>query len=185
MPFVGIESRTDESVPLGHRQILLLHPAGDHVWIELTELENEMFSNGWAAPGESIQIDRRVRSIGSLAEDRDEQWEVFRRQQPVRFVDDRSDPHTTGRPAAQVVQTIHHRVPVSAEIAGELQGFRERPVDTLLSRQIAGVEAVDTPPLGFQNRQLPKNLDITLGNEEDPGLRSPRDVETSHFCITL
>lgn len=100
-------------------------------------------------------------------------------------MDDAHDPDSTGDSTTQVVQAVHHGVPVSAEITGELQGFRERTVDSLLGHQIARVEVADTPARRLHPRQLPMNLGHPLGNEDDPGFRGPCDVETGHSWITL
>ena len=80
MPFLGIESGSDKSVPRGDGQVRLSDPACDLLTIEFTEFENEVFGNGGPIQGESIEVYRRIRTVRPLAEDGYEQGEVFRFQ---------------------------------------------------------------------------------------------------------
>ncbi|MEU0642859.1 hypothetical protein [Streptomyces umbrinus] len=91
-PFLGIESSRDEPVPRDDRQIGLPNPERDLLTIELTELKNEVFGDGGSVQGESIQIHRRIGTVRCLAEDRYEQAEVLRFQQPIRIVNNARDP---------------------------------------------------------------------------------------------
>ena len=69
MPFIGVESGSNEPVPGGDDQIGLLNPRCDLLAIEFTELENEMFSDRRPVQRATIEIHRRIRAVRALAED--------------------------------------------------------------------------------------------------------------------
>lgn len=108
----------------------MLYTGRDLVAVEFTEIKDEVFGDGGSVQGVAVEVHCRVRAVGALAENRYEQGEVFRPQQKIRAVHDADDPRPAPRDlAAEVVQAVDQGIPVSAEVAGEAEGFRESAVD--------------------------------------------------------
>jgi hypothetical protein len=83
-PFLRIEPGSDERFAGGDSQVVLINLPRHLLAIEFVELENEAFDDRWPVQGEAIKIDRRVRTVGTLTEDRHEGGEVFRFQESIR-----------------------------------------------------------------------------------------------------
>lgn len=99
---------------------------------------------------------------------------MFRVQEQVRVVDDAYDPDTARGCATQVAQAVGQGIPVRAVVAGELKDLRKGPVNALLGRQLAGVEAVDASSGGFQGRGPCSESGCACGAEDHEGFRAHR-----------